>query len=96
MKNDISKIPKGHYCYSYDDKTDECNHCPYLCFETINTDVKPIKLWHCSYLNQSDSYCSDEDFELLKKHFGITDDELWDKFPLDLLWDSCKECGENI
>ena len=49
MKKDISKIPKGHYCYSYDAKTDECNHCPYLGFETINTDVKPIKLWHCSY-----------------------------------------------
>ena len=91
-----NKIPKGHYCYSYDSKTDECNHCQYLGFETINTDVKSIKLWHCSYLNQSDSHCSDEDFELLKKHFGITDDELLEKFPLDLLWDACKECGENI
>ena len=96
MKKDISKIPKGHYCYNYDAKTDECNHCPYLCFETINTDVKPIKLWHCSFLNQSDCHCSDEDFELLKKHFGMSSEELWEKFPLDLLWDACKECGENI
>ena len=96
MKNDISKIPKGHYCYTYDAKTDECNHCPYLGFETINTDVKPIKLWHCSFLNQSDCHCSDEDFELLKSHFGMSDEELWEKFPLDLLWDACKECGENI
>ena len=91
MKKDILKIPKGHYCY--DDKR---GSCPYLGFKTIRTDVKPIKLWHCSFLNQSDCHCSDEDFELLKKHFGITDDELWEKFPLDLLWDACKECGENI
>ena len=46
--------------------------------------------------NKAVSAKKDEDFELLKSHFGITDDELCDKFPLDLLWDACKECGENI
>ena len=59
MKNDISKIPKGHYCYAYDAKTDECNHCPYLGFETVN------------YPRTKDSWASDFTEECPFKRLGL-------------------------
>ena len=36
----------------------------------------------------------DEEFEKLSKKHG-SDEAVWDKYPLDLLWDQVKMCSEN-
>lgn len=86
---DESKIPSGIYCYSED------KICPYLTSKCIHTQRGDVTLPHCKYLNLSDSMCSDEDFEKLVELHG-SEDAVWSAYPLDLLWDSCKECNVNI
>ena len=95
MNKDL--IPKGHYCYHYDSTIENntsgyiCN-CPYNNYKTINgVDVD----W-CDYINQGDlgNSMSEEDFEKLVEHFG-SEDEVYNNIRLSLLWDGCKECGEN-
>jgi hypothetical protein len=95
MKNikksiDILKIPKGSYCYTYVDN--KYVYCPF--HKTI--DDNGVKLPFCTFLNKGgiDNSTTDEDFKILEKKYG-SEDEVWKKYPLDLLWDSVKECGEN-
>lgn len=99
--SDKTKIPKGHYCYSinpfYDpdiNSEDEAyNYCPFSTHKTINGVVVP---W-CSFLDQggTSNGMEDRDFDKLIEHFGC--EENIDKgLPLVLLWDSVKECGENV
>jgi hypothetical protein len=86
MRKDI--IPKGVYCYDKD------GYCPY----SVDIVLNGVKLPYCLYLKQGGLYnCHtlDNDFELLKEHFKVKDDEIFEMFPLDLLWDSCKECNIN-
>ena len=87
---DITKIPQGPYCYTY--INDKYVHCPYA--ESINDEG--VVLPFCTFLKQggTSNYTTDEEFEILVKKYG-SDDEVWKKYPLDLLWDSVKECGEN-
>lgn len=82
-------VPKG--CYCYDDK----GSCPFNSSKYIQTEDGVVRLDHCLYLDATDCHCSDEDFEKLKKHFNCTDEEIWNKFDLDLLWDECKCCNLN-
>ena len=98
--SDKNKIPKGHYCYSVNPYFDSDLHteeeryiyCPYSTYKNINGVNVP---W-CSFLEKGgvSNNTSDEEYEKLLDHYGI--EELLDKeLPLDLLWDSIKECGEN-
>ena len=41
----------------------------------------------------NDSTCSCI-YDKLEKKYG-SDEAVWEKYPLDLLWDQVKECGEN-
>jgi len=98
MKN--KKIPIGHYCYTIDYDNYDSAHpditpiieCPYKGIIEING----VSLPHCSYLNKAGmrNNIEDDDFEKLVHHFGSID-EVFNNLPLDLLWDGCKECGEN-
>lgn len=98
LRNEIKKlsdeyankcIPKGCYCY------DENGYCPFKTREIIQTENGVVSIPHCLYLGESDLHCTDEEFEMLLKHFNCDEDTIWDKYPLDLLWDSCKCCDMN-
>lgn len=98
--SDKSQIPKGQYCYEIDPFGDPdlhggetpIKHCPFSTYKTINGVNVP---W-CSYLNQGgiSNNTSDEEYEKLIDYYGI-EEKLDEELPLDLLWDSVKECGEN-
>lgn len=90
-----NKIPHGIYCY------DSKGLCPYWNYKQITHDRKdedyePISIPYCSYLNEGDLFnLTKEQFKELLRYFNCTKEELWEKFPLDLLWDQVKECGIN-
>lgn len=98
---DTSVIPRGPYCYVPDidknnskakDDTYYTKPCPYFTGIDINGAWVP---W-CSFLQEGGVHnnITDENFQKLEDHFGDSD-EVYDKLPLDLLWDQVKECGEN-
>jgi len=99
--SDKSKIPKGHYCYEADPFGDPdlndgempIKSCPFSTYKTINGVNVP---W-CSFLDQGgvDNNISDRDYKKLVDYYG-SEDKMDKKLPLYLLWDSVKECGENI
>ena len=98
--SDISKIPKGHYCYEQDPFGDpDLNggempviSCPYSTYKEING----INVPWCSFLDKGGvGNIEDEEFDKLEKHYGSVD-KVWEALPLDHLWDSVKECGENV
>lgn len=82
-KKDVSVIPKGIYCY------DGNYRCPYW---QGNRDGTVF----CQYLEEGgiDNDCTDKQYDSLIETFG-SEEEVDKVFPLDLLWDHCKECGEN-
>ena len=84
----ISNIPEGQYCY------DKNGLCPNYKTKTVNTVAIPF----CKLLNDGgiDNNTTEEEFELLKEFHGTSDiNDIFDLYPLDLLWDSVKECGLN-
>ena len=87
-------VPNGHYCYKY--VNGKYKHCKFGTHITIRTKQGDVILSHCRYLNLSSLNCTDEEFKMLKAHYNASDDEIFDKFPLDFLWDGCKECNLNI
>ncbi len=102
MDKDSTLIPKGPYCYVLDfeknankEKDDTKYYtktCPYWSY----VEDDGVKICHCSFLNEGGipNETSEEDFEKLSKKYG-SDDAVWKKYPLNLLWDQVKECGEN-
>ena len=86
------KIPKGHYCYSYD-KDGKFKCCPFWTQKKIND----VNVTWCEFLNKGDvpNGTSEADFEKLKFVYGPKNEDVWKALPLDLLWDQVKECGEN-
>jgi hypothetical protein len=88
MQNDprVARIPSGPYCYNGKGK------CPFWVLRPING----VEVVYCRFLQQGDIFnLSDEDFDTLKDYHNVTDDELRELYPLSLLWDQVKECGEN-
>ncbi len=102
-EKDTSVIPEGPYCYvpdeeknknkSEDDFTYYIKPCPY--FKHITDEG--VTICHCSFLDEGSvpDETSEEDFEKLEKKYG-SDEAVWKKYPLTLLWDQVKECGENF
>lgn len=87
MFKDELKIPKGDYCYN------EKGVCPYFSHKVIAEDVQ---IPYCLYLEEGDlGGLTTTEFETLKEELGLSANELWEKYPLDLLWDQVKECGIN-
>jgi hypothetical protein len=104
MIKDSSKIPPGDYCYTWSELPSvennyrgKINKCPYYEVKKVDGVIFP---W-CNFLGLG-GYPGDgqwtgwENFEeaevKLNEHFEGKADE---KLPLSLLFDSCKECGEN-
>ena len=81
------RIPRGPYCYS--------SHlgkelCPYYMYK-FDADVEVV---FCEYLKCGDiSSVSEVDFEKLLKSRENNTRLLYEDYPLDTLWDQCKECG---
>lgn len=84
----VAQIPSGPYCYSAQ------GTCPFWGLKHITEGVDVI---YCSYLQQGDvSDLTDHAFARLKEfHHTSTNEDIWGIYPLDLLWDQVKECGEN-
>ena len=104
---DTSVIPHGCYCYTWKEVPSESNNyrgtvnrCPYYDVKNVNGVEFP---W-CNYLELGgtpgdgnwagwkDDIKADE---VLTKHFG-SKEKMEEKLSLFLLFDSCKECGENV
>lgn len=90
-------IPKGVYCYEmvgYDEINDimKCKYCPFYVYLDIMDVTIPYCL--CEKRGAIDNI-SDNEYEILKKHFNCSEDELDEMFNGDLLWDGCKICGVN-
>ncbi len=100
MKKDKDLIPKGHYCYviDYDNFNGDFSgdvpiiECPYR----EHREIVGVSLPYCAYLEKFgwQNNLEDGEFDKLVQHFGSVD-AAFNNLPLDLLWDSCKECGEN-
>ncbi len=79
-------IPKGVYCY------DENGICPHF----TNKKVGSVSIPFCNHLQEgSIGDITDEEYNELKTLHKVDDDEIYKIYPLDLLWDQVKECGEN-
>ena len=98
LKN-ISKIPKGYYCYKI--KNDKQITCSYW---SLNAQ-KPENLnGYCAFLSKGDWELSPEYNKELKiidskkkTDVGKTVKEvLGEDWPTSLLFDQVKECGENL
>ena len=85
-KNSIEKLRK-----SFRGKT---KNCPYYKLKEING----VKVPWCDYLGlggtEGDGNWTEEDWGKLIEHYK-TEEELDKELPLSLLFDGCKECGEN-
>lgn len=84
----VAQIPSGPYCY------DAQGTCPFWGRKHLTDGVSVV---YCSYLRQGDvSDLTDQAFDRLKEfHRTSSDEDIWGLYPLDLLWDRVKECGEN-
>lgn len=101
-EKDTSVIPKGPYCYVPDveknankDKNDPVYYtktCPYWSY----IKDEGVDICQCSFLNEGcvPNGTSKKDYKKLKEKYGSIE-KVWEKYPLDLLWDQVKECGEN-
>lgn len=99
---DTSVIPRGPYCYVPDveknankDENDPIYYtkpCPYFKYKKD----EGVDVVYCEFLELGGTIngTSEEDYEKLLKKYGSRDARL-EKYPLDLLWDQVKECGEN-
>ena len=89
MEKDESLIPKGQYCYTYEDG--KFKPCPY--WDTVD-DAPSQYNGYCHFLEKGDLEIETEmvfiDEKTGEKSMG---NEL--PFPCSLLWDQCKECGIN-
>lgn len=84
MELDKTKIPPGPYCY-----------VPFLCPYRTTIEDEGVTLSYCLFLEDGDTGGIPEgSFDKLVKKYG-SDDAVWEKYTLGLLWDGCKECGEN-
>ncbi len=87
--------PKGTpYCYTTSGTWNEngylnTQYCRY--HKTIQDEGVNI-VW-CAFLQQGGlGKMSDEEFAKLEKKYG--EDEVFEKYPLDLLFDSCRSCRD--
>lgn len=81
-----SKIPKGVYCYTYENGKQV--NCPY--WKLLKNRPEQENGW-CDYLNMGDTeIIAQKDWDLVKE-----DGERVAGFGFSFLWDQCKMCGIN-
>ena len=85
MNKDV--IPKGFYCYKGG------YICPY--YTTIKDEGVYIPYCKFLKLGSVDNQTTKPEFEILKKKYGSAK-KVFEKYPLDLLWDMVKECEINM
>ena len=87
MKKDESGIPKGAYCYTYENG--KFIVCPY--WDTIEGAPEQAD-GYCHFLEKGDL---DIEKEMVLKDMKTGEETRGDElpFPVSLLWDQCKECG---
>ncbi len=100
MDKDIDKIPVGLYCYTFiDDFSENKKGCPKikLCPYWTSKIIGDVEVTWCNYLGLGSipNGLTDEEWKKLKLHYNNNDDLMNKELPLFLLWDGCKECGEN-
>ena len=96
MKNEHPEIPFGFYCYSGSRGTQRCPHFG-------EKEVNGVTLPYCHFLKQGSVPASSGlapqglDEQRLIEAWGKDGDsfKVPAEFDLFLLWDQCKECGEN-
>lgn len=102
MTKDIDLIPTGHYCYVPDEeknknkKDDDFSFYIKLCPYFSHKKDEGVGVVYCKFLKEGGiiNDTTDKDFKKLIKKYG-SDENVYKKYPLDLLWDQVKECGEN-
>ncbi len=93
---DTSIIPKGSYCYSFlSERTKwgmpKTKYCPYRKCKQYGE----VFVDYCEYLELGDyGGVTGEDRDKLVSFFG-NEEKLNEELKIMLLWDDCKECGEN-
>lgn len=93
---DTSIIPKGDYCYIWLNERHESGlpksqHCPYMCGKEYNG----VIVSYCNYLELGDiGGITEEEHAKVLEYFG-SEEKMDQELPLFLLFDDCKECGEN-
>ena len=100
MKNkSIDRIPKGIYCYTWEEHPSSENefkgkikNCPYY----EHRDLNGVSVPWCAFLGAggTSNDWSEEDWASVRRHYK-SEEAMDEELPLFLLWDSCKECGEN-
>lgn len=95
---DTAIIPKGDYCYTLEESNSSYRipnfkYCPYMTTKEYNGVKQP----YCGYLEWGgiDNYTTEEEYAKLLEYFG-SEEKISEELPLFLLFDSCKECGENM
>lgn len=89
MKKDKTLIPEGMYCYSGE------HRCPYRTTIEVGHN-NTVLIPYCTYLEEGDvTALNKKEYKILRSYHNCSNEELWKKYPLDLLWDSVKECGVN-
>jgi len=79
-------IPKGMYCYDGSG----------LCHNFKSMRVGDVNVPFCNHLGQgSAGGINDQEFEKLMIFHNTNEEGIYKIYPLILLWDQVKECGEN-
>ena len=91
MKKDTSKIPKGCYCHESGNRS---KVCPYWSIDPTKPEQEN---GYCSFLEKGDWEINEEigDVEWTNSKTGDKTITKAHDIPMGLLWDQCKECGEN-
>ena len=90
MEKDESLIPKGQYCYTYDEDG-KYKPCPY--WRRIEDRPEQYDGW-CDFLEFGDLE-HEQEMELTDMKTGEKTKGCDLPFPVSLLFDQCKECGIN-
>jgi hypothetical protein len=94
---DTSIIPKGNYCYVLTEEKGKhgipnAKYCPYMSMKEYGG----IPVTYCKYMEWGDvGSIDDGEYKKLLEYFGGDEEKLHEELPLFILFDSCKECGEN-
>lgn len=103
----LPEIPKGLYCYKYRQRRDgepelEEDGKPILYIESCphwtSKMVGGVEMPWCSYLNRGgwdNREYSEDEIKSIRDSFQTIQEED-EALGLFLLWDGCKECGENL
>jgi hypothetical protein len=100
FRADKNGIPKGVYCYVFNGKNRMVDGVPHFgvrqCPHLIEKEYNGVLVPYCNFLKRGSSFdLSDADHAKLLEYFNGDEEAERKELGLSLLWDGCKECGEN-